>query len=73
MGPKDKFEVRKWSHRRGFRRLLLGHYFPYLYRGVPKPEDKQTVPRNVLSFEYQLRKQSLQHPNLLAYHILLLL
>ena len=70
MGPKDKIVRHRSPHRRSIRRLLFYYYFPYLY-GLLRPEnaEKEKRSRNVLSFEYQLRKQSLEHPTFLAYRI----
>ena len=71
MGPKDKIVCHRSPHRRSIRTLIFSYYFPYLYGLLrPKNAEKERRSRNVLSFEYQLRKQPLEHPTFLAYLIL---
>ena len=71
---KIKFAYRS-TQRRNLRGLLFSHYFPYLHRLLhPQTKDDNKSARNVLSVEYQLRKQPLEHPALLAYaHLMTLL
>jgi len=68
LGPKDRIGTMNTSYRKGLRRLLLSHYFPYLrHVFYPLPAIVFTPNENVLSLGSQLQKQNIAHPQLLAY------
>jgi len=68
LGPKDQIRTMSPSYRKGLRRILLSHYFPYLRHAFyPLPAIVFTPNENVLSLGSQLQKQNIAHPQLLAY------